>query len=163
MAHAPDTPDKARVVDALRQTVDAALAALAKMTEDTREEATGTESRAESQYDTRATEASYLAAGQGRRLLGLRALAGWLSQLDPGAPHTAVGPGALVCLSRGARPDWVLMAPEGGHTVTVDGVAVRLVSVRSPTGEALELLEPGDEAEIDTPGGAALLRIEAVC
>lgn len=156
------TPDKARVVDAFRARVAEDLAALRKMAEHARDEATGTESRAENQYDTRATEASYLAAGQGRRLLALRGLADWLAQLDPAPAIERVALGALVALRRASGTEWVLFAPEGGPTVTVDGVEVRLISVHSPTGAVLDGLGSGECDEIDTPRGPVEVEVTTV-
>lgn len=156
------TPDKARVVAAFRAQVAQDLAASLKMAAHARDEATGSESRAENQYDTRATEASYLAAGQGRRLLALRALAGWLDQLDPGPPVDRVSIGALVSLRRAGGTEWVLFAPEGGPSVRVDGVEIKLVSARSPTGEVLHGLATGDLEEIETPRGPAEVEVTSV-
>jgi transcription elongation GreA/GreB family factor len=147
------------VIEALRQAVARDLGAAARMVSDARDEATGSESRAESQYDTRATEASYLAAGQGRRMLALEALADWLAMLDPAVTFEGVATGALVELQRGGATEWVLLAPEGGHSVEVDGVAVNLVSVRSPAGAALAGLAPGDEDEVETPLGPVALAV----
>lgn len=155
-------PDKARVVAAFRAAVAVDLDASLKIVGAARDEATGGESRAENQYDTRATEASYLAAGQGRRILGLRALAAWLDQLDPGPVVDRIAHGALAGLRRGAAVEWVLFAPEGGGTVAVDGVEIKLISLRSPLGEVLDGLTAGDREEIDTPRGPVELEIVAI-
>jgi transcription elongation GreA/GreB family factor len=155
-------PDKERVLAALRDASARELAAAARMTEAAREEATGSESRAENQYDTRATEASYLAAGQGRRWADLRAFADWLEQVDPRAAAPRVGLGALVGVWRAGATEWVLVAPEGGRSVVVDGVEVRLVSARSPAGEVLEGLEEGETTEVDTPRGPVEIRVARV-
>lgn len=120
---------------ALRDAVARDLAATVRMANDARDEATGTESRAENVYDTRATEASYLAAGQGRRLVGLPALLTWLEQLDGSVRHDEVVPGALVALRRGTVTEWALVGVDTGPTVVVGGVEVRLLSERSPAGE----------------------------
>jgi transcription elongation GreA/GreB family factor len=155
-------PDKAAVIDALRRAVSADLDTLARMVGDARDEATGSESRAENQYDTRATEASYLAAGQGRRVVALRGLVDWLGQLDARSAFDAVASGALVCLRRGREIEWVLVGPEGGRAVTVDGIEVKLISARSPAGAALDGLERGDVEEVDTPLGPVEIEILAV-
>lgn len=152
--------DKTRAVLALREAVVRDLVASQAMTQSARDEATSSESKAENKYDTRATEASYLAAGQGQRLAGLTALADWLGQLEPRAVHHRVAVGALVQLRRGSAREWVLFAPEGGHRASVDGVDVRLLSVRSPTGEVLAGLGAGDIEEIEAPGG--LVEVEVI-
>jgi transcription elongation GreA/GreB family factor len=155
-------PDKARVIEAFRRAVGADLEASSRIVSDARDEATGSESRAENQYDTRATEASYLAAGQGQRLLALRALHGWLEQLDPEHTPDRVGLGALVALRRGPAAEWLLLGPDGGGSVRVDAVDVRLVSARSPTGAALAGLQASESAEIETPRGPVEVEVVEV-
>jgi transcription elongation GreA/GreB family factor len=159
-------PDKPRLLEAIRTVVRDDLKALLRVTADARDEATGTESKAENQYDTRATEASYLAAGQGKRLLSLRALAEWLDQLDGAPVMSVVGPGALVALVRDdGPPGWLLVCPSGisgGLTVEVDGTPVQVVSIDSPLGGVLDGLRAGDAEEVDTPRGAQVLEVVAV-
>lgn len=145
--------DKSRVVAALAAAVRTDLEALAHATADARDAATSGEARAENKYDTRATEASYLATGQGERLIALRALAEWLGQLDPEAAFDAVGKGALVALERDGEASWVLVGPQGGHSVTVDGRRVLLISGDSPLGQLLAGLQAGDAEELDSPRG----------
>ena len=70
----------------VRTTLRAQLAALETMVGASRDEATNAESRPENKYDTRALEASYLAAGQGARLADLKQLVGWIEALS-GDPH----------------------------------------------------------------------------
>ncbi|MEO0606041.1 MAG: GreA/GreB family elongation factor [Myxococcota bacterium] len=156
-------PTKDAVIAALREATARDLAAVAEGTAHARAEATSAESKAENKYDTRATEASYLAAGQGRRLEGLRHLVGWLDQLDPAAVHDDVGMGALVELSEAGRPTrWVLVGPTGGPVVNVEGVEVMLLSLDSPLGEALDEAEPDEVVEVDSPRGVRRLRITTI-
>ena len=153
---------KGAVIAAFQAEVGAQLEAVARVTADARGEATGSESKAEGKYDTRATEASYLAAGQGRRLAALRQLAAWLDQLehseDSGASH-AVQVGSLVLLTGAGGADgverWVLVGPVGGPSVEVHGTTVQLVSLASPLGASLEDAEAGDELELESPRGWA--------
>ncbi|MEM6930792.1 MAG: GreA/GreB family elongation factor [Myxococcota bacterium] len=156
-------PTKDAVIAALREAIARDLTAVAEGTAHARAEATSAESKAENKYDTRATEASYLAAGQGRRLEGLRHVAGWLDQLDPSAVREDVGMGALVELAEAGRPPrWVLVGPTGGSTVRVEGVPVMLLSLDSPLGEALDEAEPDEVVEVDSPRGVRRLRIVTI-
>lgn len=155
-------PDKARVIGRVRAALAATLADLGRMTAMARDEATSAESRPENQYDTRALEASYLAAGQGERLEALRRLAGWADQLGD-EPMDAVGLGALAGLDApGRRRQWTLFAPRGGLTVRVDGEEIQLVSVSSPLGAALVGLEAGDSEEVDGPAGPTTWTVGAI-
>ena len=155
--------NKPSVVHAFRSAVAADLAALAQVTADARQEATGDESRAEDKYDTRATEASYLAAGQGRRLDALKQLATWLHHLDPSHRPSAAGLGALVELRDehgGSR--WVLVGPVGGPRIEVEGHVVSLISLSSPLGESLEGAQLDEEVELDTPQGERTVVVAAL-
>lgn len=136
------------LIRAVRAQFDRDAEALARMLEASRHEATGSESRAENKYDTRAIEASYLAAGQGRRLAELRELQAWAEQLDERTPERARLGAAARIEDRGTAR-WVLLAPSGGPQVQVDGTAVTLISARAPLGRALLGLQPGDAAEVD--------------
>lgn len=151
-------PDRARVIAAVQAALRRELDTLFQMTAMARDEATSAESRPENQYDTRALEASYLAAGQGERLLALERLVAWSETLAP-RPFEVVQTGALVGVGTG---DWVLIAPRGGLEVPVDGVTVRLVSSVSPLGEALCGLSADDTAEVDGPAGAVEVAVLAV-
>lgn len=128
----------AAVRRALQEALDAALAGAATAID----EATHGESRAENKYDTRGLEASYLAAGQGTRVLELRAA---LAGLDAEG-GAVVGVGSLVQLSTGA---WYLIAAGGGGVrVDVDGETVAVLTPASPLGGALLGAEEGDEVEV---------------
>src|SRR5688500_7983704 len=105
-------PSKTDVVEALRQALRAELAQLGRVTDMARDEATSAESRPENPYDTRALEASYLAAGQGERLTALRQLAAWAEVLGA-EPRDAVEAGALAQVALDEVPQWVLFAPRG--------------------------------------------------
>ncbi len=154
-------PEKLEVLAALRARLAEELAALGAATALARDEATSAESRPENQYDTRALEASYLAAGQGERLGALRRLAAW-AEVQAGAPHDEVGPGALVTVrTQGARR-WLLIAPRGGFDLRVGAHAVNVVSASSPLGSALQGLSAGDTAEVDAPEGVRAVEVEAV-
>ncbi len=128
------------------------LAAIESVAADARSEATGTESKQEGKYDTRATEASYLARGQAFRVVELRQLVSWFRNLDLDVTPETVGVGTLVQLG-GDRDEWVFMAPIGGAKASADGRVVRAVSPHSPLGAALIGLEEDDSVEVQTPRG----------
>ena len=144
--------EKHKVHDALRATLEAELSILDAMVTAAREEATSAESRPENKYDTRALEASYLAAGQGERLATLRQLVAWARGLDA-APQSAALPGALLHIQTDAGTRWLVLAPTGGPTVQVDGHGISMVSTRSPLGQALAGSERDDAVEVDGPSG----------
>ena len=129
-----------------------------------RDEATSGESKAEGKYDTRATEASYLARGQAWRIVELKRLLAWLSALDPqrSLEEPVVQTGTLVEVT-GARTELIFLAPIGGTKAQVGGQTVRVISPSSPLGEAMAELEVGDAFEIETPRGTLAYEITAIC
>ena len=86
MSAPASTPDKARIVAALLEQVQAELDGMEAVAEAARDEATSSETKAEGKYDTRATEASYLARGQAWRIVSLRKQVAWLSSGAPFDP-----------------------------------------------------------------------------
>jgi len=142
------------VVRALHQALREELDAIERVAAMARDEATNSETKAEGKYDTRATEASYLARGQAWRIAELRRLDAWYARLEVNRPLEGirVHVGTLVELE-GERQDWVFLAPSGGGSVEVDGHRIRVISLSSPLGKGLADLEPGDAFEVDSPRG----------
>lgn len=155
---ATSSPSKQDVRRAFQLEVADQLGRIAQMTAAARDEATGQESASEGKYDTRATEASYLAAGHGRRMAALKQLAAWLDACRP-VRHDAVRIGSLVGLEgpRGAR--WVWVGPAGGAQVEVGNVSVQLISLHSPLGRQLRDARVGDDLELETPRGLTQLHV----
>ena len=146
--------DKSRAVHLIRIQFEAELDGLIQMTAMSRDEATGGQSKAENKYDTRALEASYLAAGQGQRLEALRKLASWYATLNAQLPAERVSAGALVHIEdENEVKKWLFVAPAGGTKVTVDGQDVHVISLHSPLGKALAGRHSDDGATVHSPQG----------
>ena len=144
---------KAAVVDALSEALSERLVSVERVAAMARDEVASDETKQEGKYDTRATEASYLARGQAWRVAELRRLVAWCSVFDPHQPrHRAVGVGSLVRLT-GPRSGWVFVAPIGGPQVAVGADTVRVVSLDAPLGQAMLELEEDEAFEVDTPQG----------
>ncbi len=143
--------DKGDVIREARAALARELEAVERVAAMARDEVSSAESKQEGKYDTRATEASYLARGQAWRVAELRRLQAWFEVLED-TPHARARVGSLLQLD-GPRPGWVLLAPIGGPQLDVGGVPVRVVSPSSPLGRALLGLEAGDGAEVDSPQG----------
>lgn len=139
------------MVEAIRATLATELEAVERVAAMARDEVSSAESKQEGKYDTRATEASYLARGQAWRVAELRRLHAWFDVLEV-TPHETARVGSLLELD-GPRPGWVFLAPLGGPKVAVEGVEVRVISPSSPLGRALLGLEEGDGAEVASPQG----------
>ena len=156
-------PAKTDAVRALKAAIDRELESIESTAAMARDEATNSETKAEGKYDTRATEASYLARGQAWRIAELRKLSAWLATEQASAPltHSVVQVGALVAV-KGARSEWVYIGPVGGGKATVGTHVVRLISLASPLGRAMEALEVGDAFEVETPRGEVCYEITAL-
>jgi transcription elongation GreA/GreB family factor len=124
-----------------------------------RDEASSDETRSEGKYDTRATEASFLARGQAERVEDLRRARSWLErEVDAaiGSPATKsaqVDVGALVEIEMRGRIELLFIAPMTTASVRIGERAVRVVALSSPLGAALEHARAGDQLEIEGPQG----------
>lgn len=115
--------------------------------------ATHEESRPENEHDTRAVEASYLAAGQAMRYEDLRKNASILKQFPwrEFSPSEPIAIGALVELSLGKDTLTYLLAPVcGGYKVEISGKPIHIITAESKLGQALLDKYVGDEVEIQT-------------
>lgn len=133
-----------------------AIAALA----DAAEGATGEDTRAESKYDTRGLESSYLAAGQAEQADELAREAARLEAFEfrDFDLEDPIGPGALVETDRDGEPAWFLLAPAGGGITleTDDGETVTVLGPSAPLRAILEGKTTGDTVP---ESGIAILEV----
>ncbi|MGR4039621.1 GreA/GreB family elongation factor [Pseudomonas sp. JDS08PS003] len=120
------------------------------------ETATHEENIAENKYDTLGLEASYLAAGQARRVEEIRqALNLWQNlTLRSYDPQAGIQVGALLGLEdENGHEQWLFLGPDGaGLKVYVVGQLVTVITPRSPLGKSLMGKFEGDEVEIVVAG-----------
>lgn len=122
------------------------------------ETATHEENIAENKYDTLGLEASYLAAGQAKRVEEIKqslALCKNLQlQLRAYDEQRGIEVGALVGLEdENGRQQWLFLAPDAaGLKVDVVGQPVTVITPRSPLGHSLLGKFEGDEVEILVAG-----------
>ncbi len=120
------------------------------------ETATHEENIADNKYDTLGLEASYLAAGQAKRVEEIRqALA--LCQnmaLRPYDESTGIQVGTLLGLEdEQGRQQWLFLAPDGaGLKVQLVGQPITVITPRSPLGKSLLGKFEGDEVDISVAG-----------
>ena len=150
------------MIRALAAALQERCAAVERVAAMARDEASGEESRAEGQYDTRATEASYLARGQAERVTELRRALAW-AEAAPDTPCTQVDVGALVDVELRGRREVIYLAPMTAASFDVgagSGVTtIRVVAMGSPLGLALTGAGPGDEVELDGPQGGVICAV----
>lgn len=123
------------------------------------ETATHEENIAENKYDTLGLEASYLAAGQAKRVEEIKqslALCQNLQNLQLRAydDQRGIEVGALLGLEdENGRQQWLFLAPDAaGLKVDVVGQPVTVITPRSPLGNSLLGKFEGDEVEILVAG-----------
>lgn len=127
------------------------LEALEVAAKSNRDYATDQEFKAESKYDTRSLEASYLASAEAKRVEDLKLDIQMLEEVDV-RPTSDISIGSLVELEyQNQARSYFLIPTAGGTLLNIEGRPVLVVSVFSPLGDALLGLKVGDEFEVETP------------
>ena len=116
--------------------------------------ATDQEFKAESKYDTRSLEASYLASAELSRVEDLKLEIQMLEEVDlkVSSKSKEICIGSLVELRHKEQErSYFLIPTSGGTLLKVGDKTVLVVSVFSPLGDALLGLQAGAEFEVETP------------
>ena len=120
------------------------------------ETATHEENIAENKYDTLGLEASYLAAGQAKRVEEIKQALVLCQNMQLRAfdDQRGIEIGALLGLEdENGRQQWLFLAPDAaGLKVDVVGQPVTVITPRSPLGKSLLGKFEGDEVEILVAG-----------
>jgi transcription elongation GreA/GreB family factor len=120
-----------------------------------RAEATHESSKAESKYDTRGLEASYLARGQSRQAAEIEAAIAEFEKLPVkkfGADDS-IGIGALVELENGGENFFYFIGPRAGGTeVLHDQKEILVITPQSPLGGQLLGKKAGDSPQLNLGG-----------
>ncbi len=143
---------KSRLLVQIREELRARLLRLSKAAMEAHAAATDVGSKAESKYDTRNLEASYLATGQARMVEELAESVRLFEafELRAYAPTDAIEMGALVQTKISGHPAWFLLAPcAGGLEINCEGCEVTILSPASPLFQQLHGKRVGEK--IDQP------------
>jgi len=130
-----------------------------------RAEATHEQSKAESKYDTRGLEASYLAHGQSKQAAELEAAIADFGKLDARkfAAGEPIGVGALLELEVAGENAFYFIGPRAGGTEVVqDKQEICVITPQSPLGEQLLEKKQGDRPMLLLAGRKQLARIVSV-
>ncbi len=120
-----------------------------------RAEATHEQSKAESKYDTRGLEASYLARGQSRQAAELEAAIAEFEKLDtrPFADGAGIDIGALVELEHEGEHSFYFLGPRAGGTEVIHGKKeILVITPQSPLGEQLAGKKSGEHLQLNFGG-----------
>lgn len=145
---------KKTILDELIKRARVELVGLEASAKSNRDFATDPEFKAESKYDTRGLEASYLASAETKRVEELKLEIQILEEVDVAASKKLgeISIGALVeLLHHDQKRFYFLIPTAGGTIIKVKDEAVLVVSVFSPIGNALMGLKQGDQFEVETP------------
>jgi transcription elongation GreA/GreB family factor len=130
-----------------------------------RAEATHESSKAESKYDTRGLEASYLARGQSKQAAEIEAAIAEFEKLPAkksGADGT-VDLGALVELESGGENLFYFIGPRAGGTeILHEKREILVITPQSPLGEQLLGKKSGDRLQLRFGGETRAARIAGV-
>lgn len=145
---------KKNILDELLKRTREELSALEESAKSNRDFATDQEFKAESKYDTRALEASYLASAEAKRVEELKLEIQILEEVDleQSKKLGEISIGALVELEHNEqRRLYFLIPTAGGTLLSINQQTILVVSIFSPIGDALMGLKLGDEFEVQTP------------
>lgn len=123
---------KARLFENIREELRAQLLRLTQAAQEAHAAATDAGSKAESKYDTRNLEASYLASGQAKQVDDLAESLRLFEAFDVAAIERGdrIVMGSLVEMSSGS---WFLLAPSaGGLEIECEGREVTVLTPASP-------------------------------
>ncbi len=148
---------KAELVAALRERIEAQLAALTESQNATQAGASHAEARSEHPKDTRSTEAAYLARGLADRVGQLQIALDRLTHFTPGglAEGSQVALGALVSLEDddGHETAHFVVPAGGGEKLNLAGSTVHALSPSSPLGAEIMGRRVDEDFEVDIPRG----------
>ncbi len=131
-----------------------------------RAEATHEQNKAESKYDTRGLEASYLARGQSRQAAEIESAIAEFEKLAIRrfGDGEAIDIGALVELEHGGENSFYFIGPRAGGTEVVhEKKGILVITPQSPLGEQLLGKKAGDQPPLTFGGtkqAAKILKVE---
>jgi transcription elongation GreA/GreB family factor len=130
-----------------------------------RAEATHEQNRAESKYDTRGLEASYLARGQSRQAAEIESAIAEFEKLAARkfGNGEVIDPGALVELETGGEHSFYFIGPRaGGMEVVHEKREILVITPQSPLGEQLMGKKQGDQPQLTFGGTKRAAKILSV-
>jgi len=117
-----------------------------------------------SKYETMGLEASYLAQGQGTRLLEVERALEYFKRLRQTQSASVIGLSSLVVLDdeQGNRQLLWLDGEAGGLQVGYGEMTITVITPKSPLGRALLAKSAGDTFEINIAGNTRSYEIDAI-
>lgn len=137
--------EKQRLLVKVINTLETSLTALNNAAKEAKEYATDKDSKAESKYDTRGLEASYLAGAQAQKAEDLGDAIELLRNFNLPDNPTETLPGTVVIITDADGDDeaFFILPAGGGIELECQGQAITVISHRSPRAQSLIGLAPG--------------------
>ena len=109
--------------------------------------------KSDGKYDTRSTEANYLANGQRQRIAELEQELELLGEVNLKGKRENISIGSLVEIELNEQKRKYFIAPTAGGTmVNIDGEVILVISVFSPIGDAVLGLNKTESFEVEIKG-----------
>jgi len=143
--------NKRTLIKKIIERLTAELAVYYRAAQFSRAEATHEQNKAESKYDTRGLEASYLARGQSKQAAELESAIKTYEDLKVRAftATEAIQTGAVVELEQDGETAVYFIGPcAGGTEVVQDRREVMVITLQSPLGEQLKGKKSGDRLRL---------------
>lgn len=157
--------NKPEIIQKIIESLRGELESYTRAARSSHAEATAEENRAESKYDTRGLEASYLAAGQANKVVELKeAIASFEKLLDRKfANDEGIEVGALIKISQdGERAHYFIGPSAGGTEVEIRKTEVLVITPQSPLGAQLQGATQGMKMKIDLAGRKQAVEVLSV-
>jgi len=146
--------NRSEILGLILEQIESDLLVLEQALEVTRDTATHSDCLGSSKYETMGLEASYLAQGQGTRLLEVERSLEYFKRLKPSECSDVIGLSSLVEIKdeQGDTQLLWLAADAGGLEVEYDQKTVTLITPKAPLGRMLMGKTTGDDFEISIAG-----------
>jgi transcription elongation GreA/GreB family factor len=144
---------KEQILNQLKDNVEKELKKIKQAYETTKNLVQNGDLKSDGKYDTRATEANYLADGQRQRITELEQELELLGEVNLDVKNKVVSIGSLVEIKlNGNNRNYFIAPTAGGTMVNIDGEVTLVISVFSPIGDGVLGLDSSDSFEIELKG-----------
>lgn len=143
---------KAKIIEFLEIKLKNELEEITKIAAQTKMAATHSDMKQESKYDTRATEAAYLAGAQAKRVYEIIKELDELQSLKLTSGHKKVQLGSILSLDLNGTSNQYFISPtSGGFLASFEEGTYMILGVHSPIAQGSIGLSEGESFEVETP------------